>query len=123
MKSKQPDIPGNIFVIDHNFLGINGAIASYLIPLSNGAVLVESGPGSTIKSLIHGLEICVYRHQPEIRENHWGRYIPLNWSSRKYRCLQPGMHHGKQIYQTTISFCTRWGDCPIAIGISHLEPY
>jgi glyoxylase-like metal-dependent hydrolase (beta-lactamase superfamily II) len=32
-------------------MGIPGAIASYLIPHRNGAVLVESGPGSTIGGL------------------------------------------------------------------------
>ena len=41
----------HISVLDLNFRGIPGAIASYLIPHKNGAVLVECGPGSTIPVL------------------------------------------------------------------------
>lgn len=37
--------------LDLNFLGIPGAIASYLIPTRNGAILIESGPGSTVSRL------------------------------------------------------------------------
>lgn len=40
-----------ILTLDLNFMGIAGAIASYLIPHSNGAVLVECGPGSTVPTL------------------------------------------------------------------------
>ena len=41
----------SIYTLDLNFLGIEGAIASYLIPHDPGAVLVECGPGSTIPVL------------------------------------------------------------------------
>jgi glyoxylase-like metal-dependent hydrolase (beta-lactamase superfamily II) len=44
-----------IFTLDLNFMGISGAIASYLIPHSTGAVLVECGPGSTLPALLEGL--------------------------------------------------------------------
>jgi glyoxylase-like metal-dependent hydrolase (beta-lactamase superfamily II) len=44
-----------IFTLDLNFMGIAGAIASYLIPHSRGAVLVECGPGSTLPALLEGL--------------------------------------------------------------------
>jgi glyoxylase-like metal-dependent hydrolase (beta-lactamase superfamily II) len=43
--------------IDLNFQGIPGVIASYLIPHANGAVLVESGPGSTVPALQKGLRL------------------------------------------------------------------
>ena len=41
----------NIMTLDLMFRGIPGAIASYLIPHKQGAVLVECGPGSTIPVL------------------------------------------------------------------------
>ena len=41
----------NISTLDLKFRGISGAIACYLVPHSNGAVLVECGPGSTIPVL------------------------------------------------------------------------
>ncbi|MBE9475166.1 MAG: MBL fold metallo-hydrolase, partial [Chloroflexi bacterium] len=48
----QPDSKAHpIYTLDLNFLGIEGAIASYLIPHIHGAVLVECGPGSTIPVL------------------------------------------------------------------------
>ncbi len=46
----------DIAVIDLNFMGIAGAIASYLVVHSGGGVLVECGPGSTIPALIAGLK-------------------------------------------------------------------
>ena len=51
----QPD-PTTIHTLDLNFLGIPGTIAAYLIPHPRGAVLVESGPGSTKMSLEAGLQ-------------------------------------------------------------------
>jgi glyoxylase-like metal-dependent hydrolase (beta-lactamase superfamily II) len=50
-----------IHTLDLKFLNFPGAIAAYLIPHAQGAVLVESGPGSTTESLqaslrAHGLE-------------------------------------------------------------------
>lgn len=45
-----------IRIIDLNFQGIVGAIAAYLIPHAHGAVLVESGPGSTVEALKTGLK-------------------------------------------------------------------
>lgn len=44
-----------IHTIDLNFLGVPGAIASYLIPHAHGALLIESGPGSTVPALQAGL--------------------------------------------------------------------
>jgi glyoxylase-like metal-dependent hydrolase (beta-lactamase superfamily II) len=46
----------HIHTIDLDFMGIPGSIACYLIPHENGAVLVESGPGSTIPALQKGLQ-------------------------------------------------------------------
>jgi glyoxylase-like metal-dependent hydrolase (beta-lactamase superfamily II) len=48
--------PDSIHTIDLNFLGMQHAIAAYLIPHRRGAVLVECGPGSTIPSLQSGIE-------------------------------------------------------------------
>ncbi|MFC2026055.1 MBL fold metallo-hydrolase [Chloroflexota bacterium] len=45
-----------IHTIDLNFMGIPGSIACYLIRHKNGAILVESGPGSTIPALQKGLQ-------------------------------------------------------------------
>ena len=45
----------DIHTIDLNFLGRSGTIGAYLIPHSNGAILVETGPCSTIDNLITGL--------------------------------------------------------------------
>ena len=42
--------------LDLNFMGIPGTIAAYLIPHAHGAVLIESGPGSTIPALLGGLK-------------------------------------------------------------------
>ena len=50
----------SIYTIDLNFMGIPGAIASYLIPHRRGGVLVECGPGSTQAALQEGLEILGY---------------------------------------------------------------
>jgi glyoxylase-like metal-dependent hydrolase (beta-lactamase superfamily II) len=47
-----------VHTIDLNFQGIHNAIAAYLIKHDHGAVLVESGPGSTMSALekaINGL--------------------------------------------------------------------
>lgn len=40
-----------VHTLDLNFQGYKNAIASYLIPHSEGAVLIECGPGSTIPEL------------------------------------------------------------------------
>ena len=53
----------SIFTLDLNFLGISGAIAAYLVPHSGGAVLIESGPGSTIEALQAGLAAHGYAVQ------------------------------------------------------------
>lgn len=52
-----------IHTLDLNFQGITGAIATYLIPHAHGAVLVESGPGSTVETLRAGLK--EYGYDPE----------------------------------------------------------
>ena len=46
----------DIYTIDLNFNGIAGAIACYLTPHQDGAVLIECGPGSTIPHLVEGIE-------------------------------------------------------------------
>ena len=46
----------DIFTLDLNFLGIPETIASYLIPHSQGAILVESGPGTSLSGLEMGLK-------------------------------------------------------------------
>ena len=53
----------NIQTIDLKFQGLEGSIAVYLIPHKGGAVLIESGPGSTQTSLIAGL--AKYGFQPK----------------------------------------------------------
>lgn len=50
-----------IHTLDLNFMGIQGAIATYLIPHARGGLLIESGPGSTLPALeaalqAHGLQ-------------------------------------------------------------------
>ena len=40
-----------VYTLDLNFLERQDAIAAYLIPHSEGAVLIESGPGSTIDAI------------------------------------------------------------------------
>ncbi|MCL4528449.1 MAG: MBL fold metallo-hydrolase [Chloroflexi bacterium] len=45
----------NVITLDLNFQGKTQAIASYLIRHSSGAVLIESGPGSTLAGLQAGL--------------------------------------------------------------------
>ena len=45
-----------VITLDLNFQGYPNAIASYLIKHKGGAVLIESGPGSTLKALEKGLE-------------------------------------------------------------------
>ncbi len=45
----------NVSVVDLNFFGFPGAIASYLIRLSHQAVLIEPGPASTIPTLQQAL--------------------------------------------------------------------
>ncbi len=56
LKASAPLPLQDIKVIDLNFQTIPGAIAVYLIPHRYGAVLVESGPGSTLPVLISGLK-------------------------------------------------------------------
>ncbi len=50
----------DVLPIDLLFLNQPEMIAAYLIPYSGGAVLVESGPGSTLKSLQNGLRRSGY---------------------------------------------------------------
>jgi len=46
-----------VHTLDLNFQDRKNAISSYLIPHSDGALLVESGPGSTTAALQKGLEM------------------------------------------------------------------
>ncbi len=54
-------VPGlqtkTVHTLDLNFMGAPGTIAAYLIPHPHGAVLIESGPGSTIPALVEGLKL------------------------------------------------------------------
>lgn len=45
-----------VHTLDLHFLGLPGTIASYLVPHKGGAILIESGPGSTIQNLKKSLE-------------------------------------------------------------------
>lgn len=45
-----------IHTIDLNFLQAGEAIAAYVVPTDNGAVLIECGPHSTLPTLLAGLE-------------------------------------------------------------------
>ncbi len=45
-----------VYALDLNFQGIPRTIASYLIPHPHGAILVESGPGSTQAELVSALD-------------------------------------------------------------------
>jgi glyoxylase-like metal-dependent hydrolase (beta-lactamase superfamily II) len=45
-----------IHIIDLNFLGRSGTIGVYLVPYSGGAILVETGPGSTVHNLVAGMK-------------------------------------------------------------------
>ena len=49
-------MPPQVHTLDLGFQKTAYAIASYLIPTSRGAVLIESGPGSTIEGLKAGLK-------------------------------------------------------------------
>jgi glyoxylase-like metal-dependent hydrolase (beta-lactamase superfamily II) len=49
-----------IHTLDLNFQGISKTIASYLIPHTQGVILVESGPGSTLPELEMGLSRLGY---------------------------------------------------------------
>ncbi|MCB9135252.1 MAG: MBL fold metallo-hydrolase [Anaerolineales bacterium] len=44
-----------LHILDLNFQGQSHTIAAYLIPHSNGGILIETGPGSTIPGLTAGL--------------------------------------------------------------------
>jgi glyoxylase-like metal-dependent hydrolase (beta-lactamase superfamily II) len=50
-----------INIVDLNFLGYNQAIAAFLVPTSDGLVLVETGPHSTLPTLLQQIEILGYR--------------------------------------------------------------
>jgi glyoxylase-like metal-dependent hydrolase (beta-lactamase superfamily II) len=50
-----------IHTIDLQFLGRSGTIGSYLVPHADGALLVETGPGSTIPALLAGINNYGYK--------------------------------------------------------------
>ena len=49
--------------LDLNFLGIPGAIAAFLLPTSEGPVLIETGPHSTFEGLTKSIESQGYKTQ------------------------------------------------------------
>ena len=53
-----------VHTLDLNFLGIPHVIASYLIKHSKGAVIIESGPGSTIE----GLRVALAEHDLRVHD-------------------------------------------------------
>lgn len=46
----------DLYIIDHRFQGVPGVIASYLLPGSNGLTLIETGPTTTIDTLLAGVK-------------------------------------------------------------------
>ncbi len=64
MSHAKNGIRPQVHTLDLNFLGLAGAIGCYLIPHTHGAVLVESGPGSTIPALVKALE----QHNLSVRD-------------------------------------------------------
>ncbi|MEW5871766.1 MAG: MBL fold metallo-hydrolase [Chloroflexota bacterium] len=56
MSIKIPEKAETVHTLDLNFLGLHGVIAAYLIPHAQGAILIESGPGSTLPGLQAGLQ-------------------------------------------------------------------
>ncbi len=56
MQIRLDSLSSTIYTLDLHFLGMDGAIASYLIPHDHGAVLVECGPGSTVPVLLDQLK-------------------------------------------------------------------
>ncbi len=50
-------------IIDLNFLGFDRAIASYLLETSQGPVIIETGPHSTIENLVSGLNKQGYKKE------------------------------------------------------------
>jgi glyoxylase-like metal-dependent hydrolase (beta-lactamase superfamily II) len=55
MPATTPAHQSIVHTLDLNFLGIPGSIAAYLIPHAHGAILIETGPGSTLPALQAGL--------------------------------------------------------------------
>jgi glyoxylase-like metal-dependent hydrolase (beta-lactamase superfamily II) len=51
MKKSDSQYNYRIHTLDLEFMGIPGIIAAYLIPHDHGLILIECGPGSTLKSL------------------------------------------------------------------------
>lgn len=47
-------------IIDLNFLGVPNSIASFVIPSTEGPILIETGPHSTLKNLEAGLNYLGY---------------------------------------------------------------
>ncbi len=58
---REPSMTETVYTLDLNFQNHHDAIASFLIPYSGGAILVESGPGSTIEGLQAGLTAHGYK--------------------------------------------------------------
>lgn len=50
-----------VHTLDLNFQGRPGTIAAYLIPHKNGAALIETGPGSTVSTLVKNIKKLGYQ--------------------------------------------------------------
>ncbi|HJW91177.1 MAG TPA: MBL fold metallo-hydrolase [Anaerolineales bacterium] len=60
MKFPRSESQTPVHTLDLNFLGVPGTIAAYLIPHRYGAILIESGPGSTVPALVNALQSLGY---------------------------------------------------------------
>lgn len=49
-----------IHILDLNFMGESSSIASYLLPSSEGLILIETGPETTFNTLIEGIKALGY---------------------------------------------------------------
>lgn len=63
MKGNVTQIEPGIFLIDHDFLGIPGVIGSYLLAGEDDLTLIESGPTTTLDTVLAGIRAAGF--QPE----------------------------------------------------------
>lgn len=57
------EIQPGLFLIDHNFQGIPGVIGSYLLAGADDLTLIETGPSTTLATLLAGVRACGF--EPE----------------------------------------------------------
>ena len=115
----------HILTLDLNFQGMPGVIAAYLIPHAHGAILIESGPGSTIPTLVktlaqHGISpnditdvLLTHIHLDHAGASGW-----LAWQGARIHVHEVGAPHmidpekllssAKRIYQENMD--RLWGE-------------